>query len=121
MQLDSGTGPDLYYSRSYATGEELDTAGFSMDCSDVAGVKENFAATSLEPWTAADGKVFAVPFAAVSQPIYYNKEIFAANGITELPAPMTIHRHVRSQGRGVTVFANGIASNWDILECVLWA
>ncbi|MEA5069949.1 MAG: extracellular solute-binding protein, partial [Christensenellaceae bacterium] len=53
LQLDSGTGPDLYYSRSYATGEELYTAGFSMDCSDVAGVKDNFAATSLEPWTAA--------------------------------------------------------------------
>lgn len=52
-----------------------------MDCSKIVGVKENFAATSLEPWTATDGKIFA----AVSQPIYYNKEIFAANGITELP------------------------------------
>ena len=55
LQLDSGTGPDLYYSRSYATGEELYTAGFSMDCTDIPGVKENFASTSLEPWTAADG------------------------------------------------------------------
>ena len=86
LQLDSGTGQDLYYSRSYATGEELYTAGFSMDCTNIPGVQENFAATSLAPWTAADGKVFAVPFAAVSQPIYYNKTLFADNGITALPA-----------------------------------
>ena len=120
LQLDSGTGPDLYYSRSYATGEELYTAGFSMDCTDIPGVKENFAATSLEPWTAADGKVFAVPFAAVSQPIYYNKKIFADNGITELPATWEdfISMCQKLKDNGVTVFANGIASNWDILECV---
>ncbi len=120
LQLDSGVGPDLYYSRSYATGEELYTAGFSMDATDIPGVKENFAATSLEPWTAADGKVFAVPFAAVSQPIYYNKKIFADNGITELPKTWEdfITMCQKLKDNGVTVFANGIASNWDILECV---
>ena len=75
LQLDSGTGPDLYYSRSYSAGEELYTAGFSMDCTDVPGVKENFTDASREPWTAADGKVYAVPFAAVSQVIYYNKNL----------------------------------------------
>ena len=32
LQLDNGTGPDLYYSRSYAVGQELFDAGFSMDC-----------------------------------------------------------------------------------------
>lgn len=120
MQLDSGTGPDLYYSRSYATGEELFTAGFSMDCSEIAGVKENFLPTSLAPWTSADGKLFAVPFAAVSQPIYYNKTIFADNGITELPTTWEdfITMCQKLKDNGVTVFANGIASNWDILECV---
>lgn len=121
LQLDSGTGPDLYYSRSYATGEELYTAGFSMDCSDVPGVKENFTAGALDPWTAADGKVFAVPFAAVSQVIYYNKAIFADNGITTLPTTweefITVCQTLKD--KGVTVFANGLASNWDILECVL--
>jgi raffinose/stachyose/melibiose transport system substrate-binding protein len=121
LQLDAGTGPDLFYSRSYATGEELYTAGFSMDCSDIPGVKENFLPTSLEPWTAADGKLFAVPFAAVSQPIYYNKKIFADNGITELPKTWEefIAMCQKLKDNGVTVFANGIASNWDILECVL--
>ena len=62
-----------------------------------------------------------MPFAAVSQPIYYNKEIFAANGITELPKTWEafIAMCQKLKDAGVTVFANGIASNWDILECVL--
>lgn len=121
LQLDSGTGPDLYYSRSYSAGEELYTAGFSMDCTDIPGVKENFTDASREPWTAADGKVYAVPFAAVSQVIYYNKTIFADNGITELPTTFEdfIAMCQKLKDNGVTVFANGIASNWDILECVL--
>ena len=87
LQLDNGTGPDLFYSRSYATGEELYNAGFNMICNDIPGVMENFTDASREPFTAADGKVFAVPFAAVSQPIYYNKTIFARTGSPSCPRP----------------------------------
>ena len=121
LQLDNGTGPDLFYSRSYATGEELYNAGFNMVCNDIPGVMENFTDAAREPFTAADGKVFAVPFAAVSQPIYYNKTIFAENGITELPTTWEefIDLCQKLKDNGVTPLANGIASNWDILECVL--
>jgi len=121
LQLDNGTGPDLFYSRSYATGEELYNAGFNMPCNDIPGVMENFTDSSRDPWTAADGTVFAVPFAAVSQVIYYNKTIFAENGITELPKTWEEFIDVcqKLKDNGVTPLANGIASNWDILECVL--
>ena len=121
LQLDNGTGPDLFYSRSYATGEELYNAGFNMVCNDIPGVMENFTDAAREAFTAADGKVFAVPFAAVSQPIYYNKTIFAENGITELPKTWEefIALCQKLKDNGVTPLANGIASNWDILECVL--
>lgn len=119
LQLDSGTGPDLFYSRSYATGEELYDAGFAMDCSDIPGVLDNFTAASLEPWTAADGNIFAVPFAAVSQVIYYNETIFEENGF-EVPTTWEDFLVVCQtlQDAGITPLANGIASNWDILECV---
>ena len=121
LQLDNGTGPDLFYSRSYATGEELYKAGFNLVCNDIPGVKENFTESSLDPWTADDGNVFAVPFAAVTQVIYYNKTIFAENGITELPKTWDEFIAVcqKLKDNGVTPLANGIASNWDILECVL--
>lgn len=119
MQLDAGTGPDLYYSRSYETGAELFTAGFNMDVSDVPGVKENFVPASLEPWSTAEGKIFAVPFAAVSQPIYYNKDIFTQQGVE---VPKTWEEFIavcqKLKEAGITPLANGLASNWDILECV---
>lgn len=119
LQLDNGTGPDLYYSRSYAVGQELFDAGFSMDCTDIPGVKDNFGASALNAWQTPDGKVFAVPFAAVSQIIYYNKTLFADNGL-EVPTTFEELLAVAKafKDKGIEPFANGIASNWDILECV---
>ena len=66
LQLDAGTGPDLMYARSYATGVELFDQGYFADCTDIPGLMENFTPTNLAPWQTADGKMFAVPFAAVS-------------------------------------------------------
>jgi raffinose/stachyose/melibiose transport system substrate-binding protein len=119
LQLDNGTGPDLFYSRSYAVGQELFDAGFAMDCTDIPGVKENFSSSALNAWQTPDGKAFAVPFAAVSQVVYYNKTLFAEHGLT-VPATfeefLTLNQALKD--KGVEPLANGIASNWDILECV---
>ena len=120
QQLDGGIGPDLFYSRTYSTGAELYDNGFNVVCNDIPGVKENFTATALEGFTAADGNIFAVPFAAVSHFVYYNKAIFADNGI-EVPATFEdfLAACEKLKAAGVTPLANGIAANWDILECVL--
>ncbi len=120
QQLDGGIGPDLFYSRTYSTGAELYDNGFNVNCADIPGVKENFTATALEGFTAADGGIFAVPFAAVSHFVYYNKAVFAENGI-EVPATFEAFLAVCEQlkAKGITPLANGIAANWDILECVL--
>lgn len=119
LQLDNGTGPDLYYSRSYATGRELYDAGFNMDVTDIEGVKENFVPSSLEPWTAGDGKLFAVPVAAVSHVVYYNTKLFEEN---QLAVPETFEDFLalcqQIKDLGIAPLANGIASEWDILECV---
>lgn len=120
LQMDNGTGPDLFYSRSYATGQELYNAGFNMDCSDIPGVLENFAPSSLEPWQADDGKVFAVPTAAVSHVVYYNTAYFAEKGLS-IPVTfeefLALCEQIKSLG-DMYPLANGIASEWDILECV---
>ncbi len=119
VQLEGGTGPDLLYSRSYATGEELLNEGFVADVSDIPGLKENFTPTNLAPWQAADGRMFAVPFAAVSHAVYYNKDIFAANNI-EIPETFAdfVAACETLKAAGVTPIANGIADQWDILECL---
>lgn len=117
LQLESGTGPDLMYARSYATGQELFTAGYFGDCSDIPGVKENFTASNSAPWKMPDGKFFAVPFAAVSHAVYYNKTIFQKEGLS---VPQTWEDFLSLCGtlssKGYTPLANGLADEWDILE-----
>jgi raffinose/stachyose/melibiose transport system substrate-binding protein len=120
QQLDGGIGPDLFYSRTFSTGAELSENGFNVDCAEIPGVKENFSAGALEAFTDKDGKIFAVPFAAVSHFVYYNKAIFAENNI-EVPTTFEDFLAVCQQLKdaGIQPLSNGIAANWDILECVL--
>lgn len=120
QQLDGGIGPDLFYSRTFSTGAELSENGFNVDCAEIPGVQENFSAGALEAFTDKDGKIFAVPFAAVSHFVYYNKAIFAENNI-EVPTTFEEFLAVCEQlkAAGITPLSNGIAANWDILECVL--
>ena len=117
LQLDGGTGPDLMYARSYAPGQELFNAGYFADCSDIPGVKQNFSAANLAPWQMPDGKMFAVPFAAVSHAVYYNKTIFAKEGLS---VPQTWADFLALcetlSAKGYTPLANGVAEEWDILE-----
>ena len=117
LQLESGTGPDLMYSRSYATGRELFSAGYIGDCSDIPGVKQNFAPANVSPWQMPDGKIFAVPFIAVSHGVYYNKTIFQKEGLS---VPETWEDYLALCGtlasKGYTPLANGLADEWDILE-----
>jgi len=117
LQLESGTGPDLMYARSYATGQELFSAGYFGDCTDIPGVRQNFTASNAAPWQMPDGKFFAVPFAAVSHAVYYNKTIFQKEGLS---IPQTWEDFLALCGtiaaKGYTPLANGIADEWDILE-----
>ncbi len=117
VSLENGTGPDLMYARSFATGRELFDAGYFADISDMAALKENFSETNLAPWQSADGKSYAVPFIAVSHGVYYNKDIFAQNNLsvpTTWDEFMTVCKTLKDNG--VTPLANGVAEEWDILE-----
>ena len=118
LQLDSGTGPDLMYARSYAAGQELYNAGYFMDCSTLPGITDNFSSSNKAPWQMADGKMFAVPFAAVSHAVYYNKDVFKKEG---LAIPQTWEEFLNVcatlKAKGYTPLANGLADEWDILEC----
>jgi raffinose/stachyose/melibiose transport system substrate-binding protein len=117
LQLDGGTGPDLMYARSYAPGQELFNAGYFADCTDIPGVTANFTESNLAPWKMPNGKMFAVPFAAVSHAVYYNKNIFQKEGLS---VPQTWEDFLALCGtlqtKGYTPLANGVADEWDILE-----
>jgi raffinose/stachyose/melibiose transport system substrate-binding protein len=116
-QLDSGAGPDLMYARSYALGQELFEAGYFGDCSDISGVSENFTPSNTAPWRTGDGRIFAVPFAAVSHAVYYNKTIFQKEGLSTPPTwEDFLALCAALASKGYTPLANGIADEWDILE-----
>ncbi len=117
LQLDSGTGPDLMYARSYAAGQELYNAGYFADCTDIPGLMENFSASNLAPWQMSDGTMFAVPFAAVSHAVYYNKDIFKKEGLS-IPENWEAFLSLCDtlEKKGYTPLANGLADEWDILE-----
>lgn len=120
LQLKNGTGPDLMYARSYSVSEGLFDAGYLMDLSDIEEIKANFPDTAYMAWAKPDGTLFGVPYASVSQVVYYNKTIFKDNGIE---VPTTFEDFLKAcetlKNNGVEPLANGIAENWDILECVL--
>ncbi len=120
LQLESGTGPDLMFARSYDTGVDLFNNGFFADVSGIKGLQENFTEGTRAPWVTPDGKSFAVPLFAVVQSIYYNKDIFAKHG---LKAPATWEDFLKAcetlQKAGVTPLANGLADEWDINECFM--
>lgn len=116
LQLESGTGPDLMYARSYAPGIELYNAGFFANCSDIEGLS-NFTDSNKAPWRAPDKNMFAIPFAAVSHGVYYNKDAFEAANV-EIPKTWEDFLQVckKLQANGITPIANGLADEWDIFE-----
>ncbi len=117
LQLESGTGPDLMYARSYATGADLYNTGYFAKINDVAGLKDAFTDQDLDPWT-VNGDNFAIPLQAVTHAVYYNKDIFKANNI-EIPTTFEdfLAACEKLKAAGVTPLANGVKDEWDILEC----
>ncbi len=119
LQLESETGPDLMYARSYATGVQLFEDGYFADLSGLSSLESSYSAGSRSPWSTADGTPFAVPFVAVSHGVYYNQDIFADLG---LAVPETWEEFLNVcktiKGAGIIPVANGLADEWDIAEVV---
>jgi raffinose/stachyose/melibiose transport system substrate-binding protein len=119
LQLTSGTGPDLMYARSYATGIQLYKDGFFADVSAIKGLKENFSDGSRAPWVTPEGVSFAVPFVAVSHGVYYNKDVFAKLGLS---VPNTWEDFLtvcaKIKAAGIIPVANSLGDEWDIAEVV---
>ena len=116
LQLESGTGPDLMYVRSYATGADLYNNGYLAKINDLTGLADAVSEQNLAPWT-TNGDTFAVPIIGVTHAVYYNKDIFAANNIE---IPTTFEEFLAAcetlKAAGITPLANGVAEEWDILE-----
>ncbi len=120
LQLESGTGPDVFYSRSYETGRDLFADGYKVDLGDQAFVSERFDRGTLEPWQTAEGAQFGMPLLAVSHGVYYNVELFDELGLS-IPETWDEFFDVAETiaDAGYIPVANGLADEWDITE-VFW-
>jgi raffinose/stachyose/melibiose transport system substrate-binding protein len=109
--------------RSYENGRKLYEDGYLGDCSDIPGIKEVFAESSLSPWQMPDGTMFAVPTAAVQQIVFYNKTMFEENGYA-IPETwedfLALCQTIRdaNDNADFSPLSNGVADEWDLLECV---
>lgn len=119
-QLETGTGPDLFFVRSFATGRELFDQGYIASLKDLPGINDNFTEASRAPWSTESGEPYAVPIIAVSHGIYYNQDIFEANGLS-VPATWEdlMADAKKLKDAGVIPFANGTKDAWDINEVVM--
>jgi raffinose/stachyose/melibiose transport system substrate-binding protein len=119
-QLETGTGPDLFFVRSFATGRELFDNGYIASLKDLPGIYDHFTDASRAPWATDDGEPYAVPIIAVSHGIYYNEDLFAANGLS-VPATWEelLAAAQKLKDAGVIPFANGTKDAWDINEVVM--
>jgi raffinose/stachyose/melibiose transport system substrate-binding protein len=118
-QLESGSAPDLFYARSYATSRMLFEQGYIAPLDDLPGLAESFPSDMLSPWATNEGVPYAVPFIATSHGVYYNQEIFDDLGLatpTTWEELLTTARAIEDEG--ITPFANTSGDPWTVAELV---
>jgi len=120
-QLAGGTGPDLFYLRSFGVSRHLFERGFVAPLNHLPDLSENFAPAMLAPWTSESGTVYGVPFIAVSHGVYYNADLFKQLNI-QIPDTwetfLRICRELKTHGH--IPLANASGDPWTINEIVFF-
>jgi ABC-type glycerol-3-phosphate transport system substrate-binding protein len=78
--LTSGTGPDIVQLRPYSGARSMADAGYLLPLDDVKGVT-GIPRSYLDAAKGSDQKVYGIPLSINSAVIFYNKKLFAENGL----------------------------------------
>lgn len=110
--LQAGEGPDIFHLRPYAAGLKLAEAGFVEPISDIKGL-DQFSDEYLAASKGADGEQYGVPLNISSTQFFYNKKIFADQGL-EVPTTWDEFIEVNEKllEAGVTPIAMGTKEGW---------
>ncbi len=113
--LAGGSGPDIIHTRAYGSLENISSAGYLEPLGGQVDLSLLSADELLGTTLRADGKVYAVPFASQTVLVYYNSDIFEAQGINP-PETWDDFLAVSEQlkAAGITPLANGTADGWTI-------
>ena len=118
-QLEGGTGPDLFYLRSFDTSLQLFEDGFVESLDGLDGLNDSFTDAAISPWATEGGEAYGVPLLAVSHGVYYNVDMFNELG---LDVPTTWEELMEAsqviQDAGYTPFANATGEPWTMAEIV---
>jgi len=116
-QLESGSGPDIFYLRSYSVSRALYEKGYLEPLDTQPGLMENFTPEMRAPWATDDGKPYGIPFIATSHGFYYNVDLFKQLNV---PVPTTWEELLASaqtiKNAGYIPFANASADTWTVAE-----
>jgi len=115
--LETGTGPDIMFLRSFDGGEAVYDAGYLLDITDDVPALDNFPAASINAWATDDGVIYGVPMAGVTHGVYYNTAIFDQYGLIE-PATWAefLDTAQTLKDNGEIAIAQGTNDRWDLYE-----
>lgn len=110
--LRAGKGPDIAQLKAYGELQPLTDAGYLVALDDkIAGLKDFFPAALDGARSITDQKMYGVPYSMPDMGVFYNKKIFADNGIN---LPQTYDEFVAAcqklKAAGITPIAAGGAS-----------
>lgn len=117
--LETGTGADIIFLRSYDTGRIVYDGGSIYELNKDLPNLEGFPAAAVKAWSTEDGKIYAVPSVGVTHGVYYHKDVFDKYGLKE---PETWDEFIavaqKLKDNGEVVFAQGGLDDWTLYEVV---
>jgi raffinose/stachyose/melibiose transport system substrate-binding protein len=116
-QLEGGSGPDVFYLRSYSVSRTLYEKGYLAPLGNLSGLMANFTQEMRAPWATEAGEPYGVPFIATSHGIYYNVDLFKKLNIS-IPQtwPELLKAAQTIKNAGYIPFANATADTWTVAE-----
>ncbi len=117
--LETGTGADIIYLRSYDTGRIVYDGGSIADLNKDLPNLAGFPSAAVKAWSTEDGKIYAVPSVGVTHGVYYHKDIFDKYGLKEPKTWdefMAVSQTLKDNGE--VVFAQGALDDWTCYEVV---
>lgn len=113
--LAGGAGPDIIHTRAYGAFESVSSPGYLEALGgkvDLSGYSDD---ELLGVTLRSDGEVYSVPMASQTILVYYNPDLFAANGLNP-PATWDEFKATASalKAAGVMPLANGTKDGWTV-------
>jgi raffinose/stachyose/melibiose transport system substrate-binding protein len=120
--LQGGDAPDIFAQWGGQEGTDQWDAGYLMDLTQTAAGPIAEMGGAVNGWTSPDGHVYGLPFTMGIGGIYYNKDLFAAAGITAAPTTMDElgEAVAKLQDSGVAPIALGGVDEWPAAHWWYW-